>query len=60
MIQAMRLFNQLLQQFPSLAFAAQVKKHNAQRAAKGFGCRTQPVPMLFCQLAHADSLARNS
>jgi hypothetical protein len=56
----MRLFNQLLQQFPSLAFAAQVKKHNAQRAAKGFGCRTQPVPMLFCQLAHADSLARNS
>jgi|SRR5579872_8795 len=56
MVQAMSLFNQLLQHFPSLEFAALVKKHNAERAAKGFGCRTQLVAMLFCQLAHADSL----
>jgi len=56
MVQAMSLFNQLLQQFPSLEFAALVKKHNAERAAKGFSCRTQLVAMLFCQLAHADSL----
>ena len=56
MVQAMSLFNQLLQQFPSLEFAALVKKHNAERGAKGFGCRTQMVAMLFCQLAHADSL----
>ena len=56
MVQAMSLFNQLLQHFPSLEFAALVKKHRAERAAKGFSCRTQLVAMLFCQLAHADSL----
>jgi hypothetical protein len=56
MVHAMSLFNQLLQHFPSLEFAALVKKHRAERAAKGFSCRTQLVAMLFCQLAHADSL----
>jgi Domain of unknown function (DUF4372)/Transposase DDE domain len=56
MVQAMSLFNQLLRHFPSLEFATLVKKHNAERAAKGFSCRTQLVAMLFCQLAHADSL----
>ena len=56
MVQAMSLFNQLLQHFPSLEFAALVKKHRAEKAAKGFSCRTQLVAMLFCQLAHADSL----
>src|SRR5271154_1835982 len=56
MVQAMSLFNQLLQHFPSLEFAALVKKHKAERATKGFSCRTQLVAMLFCQLAHADSL----
>jgi len=52
----MSLFNQLLQHLPTLEFAGLVKKHSAERAAKGFGCRTQLVAMLFCQLAHADSL----
>jgi hypothetical protein len=56
MLQAMSLFSQLLQHFPSLEFGALVKKHNAERGAKGFSCRTQLVAMLFCQLAHADSL----
>ena len=56
MVQVMSLFNQLLRHFPSLEFAALVKKHHAERAAKGFSCRTQLVAMLFCQLAHADSL----
>ena len=56
MVQAMSLFNQLLQHFPSLEFAALVRKHSAERAAKGFSCWTQLVAMLFCQLAHADSL----
>ena len=56
MVQAMSLFNQLLQHFPSLEFTGLVKKHSAERAAKGFSCRTQLVAMLFCQLAHADSL----
>lgn len=56
MVQAMSLFNQLLQHFPVLEFAGLVKKHNAERAAKGFSCRSQLVAMLFCQLAHTDSL----
>jgi hypothetical protein len=55
-VQAASLFNQLLQHFPRVEFGALVKKHNAERCAKGFGCWTQLVSMLFCQLAHADSL----
>jgi hypothetical protein len=50
------LFNQLLQHFPRTEFAALVKENDAERGAKGFGCWTQLVSMLFCQLAHADSL----
>jgi len=56
MVQVASLFNQLLHQFPRLEFAALVKKHKAERAAKGFDCWTQFVSMLFCQLGHADSL----
>src|ERR1700674_1153764 len=55
-IQVASLFNQLLQHFPRTEFAALVKKNDAERCAKGFGCWTQLVSMLFCQLAHADSL----
>lgn len=55
-IQVASLFNQLLQHFPRTEFGALVKKHDAEKAAKGFGCWTQFVSMLFCQLAHADSL----
>ncbi len=55
-IQVASLFNQLLQHFPRTEFAALVKRNNAERGAKGFGCWTQLVSMLFCQLAHADSL----
>jgi hypothetical protein len=33
-----------------------VREHSAERDAKGFSCWTQFVSMLFCQLAHADSL----
>jgi hypothetical protein len=56
MVWAMSLFNQLLQHFPVLEFEALVKKNSAEWAAKGFSCRAQLVAMLFCQLAHADSL----
>lgn len=56
MLQAASLFNQLLQHFPRTDFASLVKKHKAERAAKGFTCWTQFVAMTFCQLAHADSL----
>jgi len=55
-VQVASLFNQLLQHFPRTEFAALVKKHAAERAAKGFTCWTQFVSMLFCQLARADSL----
>jgi hypothetical protein len=55
-IQVASLFNQLLQHFPRTEFASLVKKNEAERCAKGFGCWTQLVSMLFCQLAHADSL----
>jgi hypothetical protein len=56
MVQAASLFNQLLQHFPRTEFAALVKKHEAEQNAKGFTSWTQFVAMLFCQLAHADSL----
>jgi Domain of unknown function (DUF4372)/Transposase DDE domain len=56
MVQAASLFNQLLQHFPRTEFGSLVKKHNAERAAKGFTCWTQFVAMLFCQLGRADSL----
>jgi len=55
-VQVASLFNQLLQHFPRTEFGALVKKHHAERAAKGFGCWTQFVAMLFCQLGRADSL----
>lgn len=55
-VQAASLFNQLLQHFPRTEFAALVKKHGAEHAAKGFTCWTQFVSMLFCQLGRADSL----
>jgi hypothetical protein len=56
MIQAASLFNQLLQHFPRAEFAALVRNHDAERGAKGFTCWGQLVAMLFCQMAHADSL----
>jgi Domain of unknown function (DUF4372)/Transposase DDE domain len=55
-VQVASLFNQLLHHFPRTEFAALVKKHGAERAAKGFTCWTQFVSMLFCQLGGADSL----
>ena len=47
MLQAASLFNQLLQHFPRTEFASLVKKHLAERAAKGFTCWTQFVAMTF-------------
>ena len=55
-VQGASLFNQLLQHFPRTEFAALVKKHAAERAAKGFTCWTQFVAMLFCQPGHATGL----
>lgn len=50
------LFSQLLAIFSRADFAAAVRKHRAERAAKGFECWTQFVAMLFCQLGRAHSL----
>jgi Transposase DDE domain/Domain of unknown function (DUF4372) len=56
MVQVASLFNQLLDHFPRLEFDGLVRKHKADKGAKGFATRTQLVAMLFCQLARADSL----
>ena len=56
MIRVASLFSQLLHHFPRTEFAHLVAKHQAERRAKGFTCWTQMVAMLFCHMAHADSL----
>jgi hypothetical protein len=56
MVRVASLFSQLLSHFPRSQFAALVKEHEAEAHAKGFSCWTQFVSMLFCHLAHADSL----
>lgn len=50
------IFSQLLQLFPRLEFEQAVKKHRAERSAKGFTSWGQFVAMLFCQLGRAHSL----
>jgi len=56
MVRHASLFSQLLQQVPRLEFEQLVRKHGAEKGAKGFTCWTQFVAMLFCHLGHADSL----
>ena len=50
------IFSQLLQLFPRLEFEQAVKKHHAERSAKGFTSWGQFVAMLFCQLGRAHTL----
>jgi hypothetical protein len=56
MTQVCSVFSQLLQLFSRGEFARAVKQHEAERNAKGFPCWGQFVAMLFCQVAHANSL----
>ena len=56
MVMTASLFSQLLHHFPRTEFVSLVKKHRAERHAKGFTCWNQLVSMLFCHLARADSL----
>lgn len=56
MVKVASLFSQLLREFPRTEFESLVRKHEAERGAKGFQCWTQFVAMLFCQLARTDSL----
>lgn len=50
------IFSQLLQLFPRIEFEQAVRKHQAERHARGFACWGQFVAMLFCQLGRAHSL----
>ena len=50
------IFSQLLQLFSRLEFQSAVKKHKAERHARGFTCWGQFIAMLFCQLGQARSL----
>src|SRR5450631_1599650 len=56
MTQVCSVYSQLLQLFPRGQFAQVVKQHQAEFNAKGFTCWEQFVAMLFCQLAHLNSL----
>jgi hypothetical protein len=50
------LFTQILSLFQRSDFAHHVHDLKAERHARGFGCWSQFVSMLFCQLAQARSL----
>jgi len=56
MVQVASLFSQLLREFPRTEFQQLIRKHGAERHAKGFQTWTQFVAMLFCQVARTDSL----
>jgi hypothetical protein len=56
MIRSTSIFGQLLNLFPRNEFYRAVRRHEAERYAKGFSCWEQFVAMLFCQLAQAHSL----
>ena len=56
MVQTASLFSQLLHEVPRNEFARLVNTYQGERHAKGFTCWAQFTAMLFCQLAHADSL----
>ena len=56
MTQVCSVFSQLLQLFSRGEFAQAVKKHSAERHAKGFTCWGQFVAMLFAVEVPAGSL----
>jgi IS4 transposase len=56
MIPVASCFSQLLSLVDRSAFTRAVRKHQAERGAKGFSCWDQFVAMLFCQMGGAHSL----
>lgn len=50
------IFSQILQLIPRLEFDSAVRKHSAERHARGFSSWGQFIAMLFCQMGHAKSL----
>ena len=56
MLKVSSSFAQALSIISRKDFSRAVKKHQAQKGAKGFSCWDQFVAMLFCQLGGANSL----
>ena len=56
MSQFCSVYQQLLKLFPRSEFDGLVRKHSAERHARGFSSWDQHVAMLFCQLGRAQSL----
>lgn len=56
MVRTASLFSQLIREIPRIEFQRLVRRHGAERGAKGYSCWNQMVSMLFCHLAKADSL----
>lgn len=56
MIPVASCFSQLLSLVDRGAFARAIRKHQAERGAKGFSCWDQFVAMLFCHMGAAHSL----
>jgi hypothetical protein len=50
------IFSQILKLIPRFEFESAVRKHDAERHARGFSSWGQFIAMLFCQLGHAKSL----
>ena len=56
MVRTPNLFSQLLGVFSRVEVEGAIRRHDAERYAKGFSCWEQFVAMLFCHLAQAHSL----
>ena len=57
MVRSIGLFSQVVSEICSrVDFEKFVEKHAAERATKGFTCKTQLISMLFCHFAKVDSL----
>jgi hypothetical protein len=50
------IFSQILKQVSRQDFEVAVRKHRAERHARGFSSWTQMIAMMFCHLGHAQSL----
>jgi hypothetical protein len=56
MEQVSSIFRQILKFFPRTVFDAAVRKHEAEKHAKGMTCWSQFVALMFCHLGSARSL----
>ena len=50
------IFAQIMNFFPRTVFEAAVKRHDAEKHAKGMTCWGQFIALMFCQLGGARSL----